>query len=74
MDWLKREMAAISDQQWTFLISMLTLVNMVILGGLVWLLTIQSTGQFPVVLAQAPATALRCPPLPQPQALILPPP
>ncbi len=56
MDWLKHEVATISDQQWTFLISLLTLVNMVILGALVWLLAIQSTGRFPIVLAQAPAT------------------
>jgi hypothetical protein len=56
MRWVKREVASISDQQWTFLISLLTLVNMVILGSLVWLLTIQSTGQFPVVMAQAPFT------------------
>lgn len=53
---LKSEVAAISDQQWTVLISLLTLVNMVVLGGLVWLLVIQSTGRFPIVLAQAPAT------------------
>lgn len=56
MNGLKREIAAISDQQWTFLISMLTLVNMIVLGGLVWLLAIQSGGRFAVVLAQAPAT------------------
>jgi hypothetical protein len=56
MRWVKHEVASITDQQWTFLISLLTVVNMVILGGLVWLLTIQSTGQFPVVLAQAPST------------------
>lgn len=54
MNGLKREIATISDQQWTFLISLLTLVNMVVLGGLVWLLAIQSTGRFSVVLAQAP--------------------
>lgn len=56
MNGLKREIAAISDQQWTFLISMLTLVNMVVLGGLVWLLAIQSGGRFAIVLAQSPAT------------------
>jgi hypothetical protein len=56
MNGLKREVATITDQQWTFLISLLTLVNMVVLGGLVWLLAVQSTGGFPVVLAQAPAT------------------
>lgn len=56
MQMFKREVAAITDQQWTFLISMLTLVNMVVLGGLVWLLALQSTGRFPLVLAQAPAT------------------
>ncbi|MCB0194404.1 MAG: hypothetical protein KDJ65_20815 [Anaerolineae bacterium] len=53
---LKREIASISDHQWTVLLSLLTLVNMVVLGGLVWLLTVQSSGQFLRVLAQAPAT------------------
>jgi hypothetical protein len=53
---LKREVAAISDQQWTILLSLLTLVNIVVLGGLVGLLTLQSPGQFLKVLAQAPAT------------------
>lgn len=53
---LKREVATITNQQWTVLISLLTLVNMVILGGLVWLLIIQASGGFPIVLAQAPAT------------------
>ena len=53
---LKHEIAAITDQQWTVLLSLLTLVNMVVLGGLVWLLTVQSSGQFLKVLAQAPAT------------------
>ncbi|MCB0198355.1 MAG: hypothetical protein KDJ65_40825, partial [Anaerolineae bacterium] len=53
---LKREIAAITDQQWTVLLSLLTLVNMVVLGGLVWLLTVQSSGQIFRVLAQAPAT------------------
>jgi hypothetical protein len=56
MNGLKREVAAISNQQWTVLISLLTLVNMVILGGLVWLLAIQAPGGFQRVLAQAPAT------------------
>ena len=56
MDNVKREFAAITNQQWTVLISLLTLVNMVILGGLVWLLAIQSPGGFRRVLAQAPAT------------------
>ncbi|MCB0167352.1 MAG: hypothetical protein KDI79_24195 [Anaerolineae bacterium] len=53
---LKREIASITDQQWTVLLSLLTLVNMVVLGGLVWLLTVHSSGQFFRVLAQAPAT------------------
>jgi hypothetical protein len=53
---LKREIAAISDQQWTFLISLLTLVNMVILGGLVWLLALQSGGRLPIVFAQGAFT------------------
>jgi len=56
MNRLKRELATITDQQWTVLLSLLTLVNMVILGGLVWLLTIQTSGGFPIVFAQAPAT------------------
>ena len=55
MNRLTREIAAITDQQWTVLLSLLTIVNMVILGGLVWLLASQ-TGRFPMVLAQAPAT------------------
>jgi len=56
MSRLKQEIASITDQQWTVLISLLTLVNLVVLGGLVWLLAIQTAGQFPLVLAQAPAT------------------
>ena len=56
MNRFKREIATITDQQWTVLLSLLTLVNMVVLGGLVWLLATQSSGRFPVVLAQAPAT------------------
>lgn len=56
MDKLKQEFSAITNQQWTVLISLLTLVNMVILGGLVWLLAIQTPGGFRRVLAQAPAT------------------
>jgi len=56
MDRFKREVATINDQQWTFLISLLTLVNMVVLGGLVWLLAVQSTGGFPLVLAQGRVT------------------
>ena len=56
MNGLKREFAAITNQQWTVLISLLTLVNMVILGGLVWLLMMQSPGGFRRVLALAPAT------------------
>lgn len=52
----KTELSAITSQQWTVLISLLTLVNIVVLGGLVWLLTIQSPGSFQRVLAQAPAT------------------
>jgi hypothetical protein len=38
------------------LLSLLTLVNIVVLGGLVGLLTLHSPGQFLRVLAQAPAT------------------
>ncbi len=53
---LSRELRVITNQQWTVLISLLTLVNLVVLGGLVWLLTIQSPGGFRRVLAQAPAT------------------
>ncbi len=56
MNGLKREIAAITDQQWTFLISLLAIVNMVVLGGLVWLLVTQSPGGWQRVLAQAPAT------------------
>jgi hypothetical protein len=56
MNKFKKEFSAITSQQWTVLISLLTLVNMVILGGLVWLLAIQSPGGFQRVLAQAPAT------------------
>lgn len=53
---LSKEIATITNQQWTVLISLLTVVNLVILGGLVWLLMIQSPGGFRRVLAQAPAT------------------
>jgi len=53
---IKAELAAISNQQWTILISLLTVVNIVILGGLVWLLAAQTPGAFQRVLAQAPAT------------------
>lgn len=53
---LKSEVASITDQQWTVLLSLLTVVNVVVLGGLVWLLSVQSPGQFLRVLAQAPAT------------------
>jgi hypothetical protein len=56
MTGLKKELATITSQQWTVLISLLALVNMVVLGGLVWVLTIQSPGAFRRVLAQAPAT------------------
>lgn len=56
MDRLRQELVAISSQQWTVLISLLTMVNIVVLGGLVWLLAIQSPGSFQRVLAQAPAT------------------
>ena len=53
---LSKELSAISSQQWTVLISLLTLVNIVILSGLVWLMIIQqSPGAFRRVLA-APAT------------------
>jgi hypothetical protein len=53
---LKRELATITNQQWAVLISLLGLVNMVILGGIVWLLATESPGGFRRVLAQAPAT------------------
>lgn len=53
---LGKEVAAINNQQWAILISLLTLVNLVVLGGLVWLLTLQTPGGFRRVLAQAPAT------------------
>jgi hypothetical protein len=53
---LKRELATITDQQWAVLISLLGLVNMVVLGGLVWVLATESPGAFRRVLAQAPAT------------------
>src|SRR5512138_2061230 len=56
MNSLKRELATITNQQWTVLISLLAVVNMVILGGLVWLLATESPGAFRRVLAQAPAT------------------
>jgi hypothetical protein len=56
MTGLKKELSTITNQQWTVLISLLALVNMVVLGGLVWLLATQSPGGFRRVLAQAPAT------------------
>lgn len=73
MNGLKKELAAISSQQWTILISLLTVVNMVILGGLVWLLAIHSPGGFQRVLAQAPATRTPFPTF-TPTATGLPPP
>jgi hypothetical protein len=56
MNSLKKELVAITNQQWAVLISLLATVNMVVLGGLVWLLAAQSPGSFQRVLAQAPAT------------------
>ncbi|MBN1991971.1 MAG: hypothetical protein JW953_04660 [Anaerolineae bacterium] len=56
MNKFKREISTITSQQWTVLISLLTLVNIVVLGGLIWLLAVQSPGSFQRVLAQAPAT------------------
>ncbi|MBN1217903.1 MAG: hypothetical protein JXM69_03155 [Anaerolineae bacterium] len=56
MENLKKELATINSQQWTVLISLLTVVNIVVLGGLIWLLAVQSPGDFRRVLAQAPAT------------------
>ncbi len=53
---LHKEVSAITRGQWALLISLLTLVNLVVLGGLIWLLTIQTPGGFRRVLAQAPAT------------------
>ncbi len=56
MNGIKKEIVAITNQQWTMLISLAVLVNMVVLGGLVWLLATQSPVGFQRVLAQAPAT------------------
>ncbi len=56
MNRLKSEVSTITDQQWTVLISLLSLVNLVVLGGLVWLLAIQSPGQFSLVFAQVLTT------------------
>lgn len=56
MDGFKKELATITNEQWAVLISLLGLVNMVVLGGLVWLLATESPGGFRRVLAQAPAT------------------
>lgn len=56
MSKLKKELSTITSQQWTVLITLLTLVNVVVLGGMVWLLAGHSTGDFRRVLAQAPAT------------------
>lgn len=56
MGGLKKEFSTITDQQWTVLVSLLVLVNVVILGGVVWLLAVQSSPGFRRVLAQAPAT------------------
>jgi hypothetical protein len=53
---IKKELSVINSQQWTVLISLLTLVNIVILGGLIWLLAQQSPDDFRRVLAQSPAT------------------
>lgn len=52
---LRQEVAAITNQQWTLLISLLTLVNFVILSGLVWLMVIQQSSiNFRRVLAAPP--------------------
>ena len=73
MNGFRRELATINSQQWTVLISLLTVVNIVVLGGLVWLLAIQSPGAFRRVLAQAPATRTPYPTF-TPTATDLPPP
>ncbi len=53
---LSKDLSRITNEQWTVLISLLTLVNLVILGGLVWLMAIQQpSGSFGRVFA-APAT------------------
>jgi hypothetical protein len=55
MNNLQKELTAVTNQQWTILISLLTLVNLVILGGLVWLMVIQQVpGGFRRVLAAPP--------------------
>lgn len=73
MNRLKKEFAIINNQQWTVLISLLVLVNMVILGGLVWLLAVESPGNFQRVLAYAPATRTPFPTF-TPTSTSLPPP
>jgi hypothetical protein len=81
MNSLKKELTTITNQQWTMLISLLALVNLVVLGGLVWLLIIQSPGGLQRVLAQAPATRTPFPtftptatglPLPSPTSTFVP--
>ena len=50
-----KEISAITSQQWAVLISLLTLVNLVILSGLVWLMIIQQApGSFRRVFAAPP--------------------
>ncbi len=56
MSELKKELATITSQQWTVLITLLALVNIVVLGGMIWLLAMHSPGDFRRVLAQAPPT------------------
>jgi hypothetical protein len=52
---LSEEVASITNQQWTILITLLTLVNFVILSGLVWLMVIQQSPiNFRRVLAAPP--------------------
>ena len=40
---IRKELSIITNQQWTVLITLLTLVNMVVLSGLVWLLIVQQS-------------------------------
>jgi hypothetical protein len=73
MNKIRKELALISSQQWTVLVSLLVVVNMVVLGGLVWLLAAETSGNFRRVLAYAPATRTPFPTF-TPTATNLPPP
>lgn len=60
MDRFLRELATLSPNQWIALNALLVLINMIVMGGVIWLLVYQTSPTPPVlsqqVLAQAPPT------------------